>query len=530
MKWKGIHALCLVVLLSAGTQAVTIPVNLPEITVSVSPQNPTSADAIRLSLAGTWPDSCVPESLRARTIAGDSVWVDLLLPGADDEPCDNPACAQVISSWQTSTVVGTLAAGIYDVYARAVACDRVGSFELIGQFRVGLGTGGGDGDSGSGRFQVGDRVVLLEDNPPGGAGLAAGSAGTIVCMGGGDCPDCLLISWDSFQGGRDEVERCSLNDLPVLVPPNSAIWVRPSEVLLGQHFTACGTVRQGLEGCILFETAEGRAFNVVDDRGWLGMSLRGAGPIRFGDRVRLRGALNTTPPGPDVIRICPQRDGDIYNPILSLCAPATGGGCCNANYRPGDRVILLVDNPLGSSGQPASLRAGARGTVVCCDADDPRMPVFVSWDGFTGGRNDDFYCDPPVIAYPENSGWWMACSQIAPLTGGDPGPCPDDGLIIDIGGRRIRLIRDLQCPTTTFTGCADVTLQTNFRLELQATVTPEEGVTGDWEAWVTPDVVGPGTATVKICVRATNVDLTTIPPGKDILVARLSLLGRPATE
>jgi hypothetical protein len=69
-----------------------------------------------------------------------------------------------------------------------------------------------------------------------------------------------------------------------------------------------------------------------------------------------------------------------------------------------------VNNPRDAAG----LVAGTIGTVICCDYDDPDLPVFVSWHGWTNGRNTDQYCDTTIWTYPANSGWWMACDQITP--------------------------------------------------------------------------------------------------------------------
>ncbi|MBN1507052.1 MAG: hypothetical protein JW955_09410 [Sedimentisphaerales bacterium] len=100
--------------------------------------------------------------------------------------------------------------------------------------------------------------------------------------------------------------------------------------------------------------------------------------------------------------------------------------CCDLN--PGDRVVLLVDKPVDAGGSPAvGLYAGTLGTVVCCDHDDPRLPLFVSWDNWTKGKSNSSFCDPPVISYTPKSGWWMACNQIARVPAGDPpSPVEDD--------------------------------------------------------------------------------------------------------
>ncbi|MHC4807653.1 MAG: fibronectin type III domain-containing protein, partial [Planctomycetota bacterium] len=74
--------------------------------------------------------------------------------------------------------------------------------------------------------------------------------------------------------------------------------------------------------------------------------------------------------------------------------------CCDLPYPPGARVRLRVSSPRGAAG----LVAGMLGTVICCDYDDPDLPIFVSWDEWSNGRNSDFYCDTSVWSYPANSG------------------------------------------------------------------------------------------------------------------------------
>ena len=91
------------------------------------------------------------------------------------------------------------------------------------------------------------------------------------------------------------------------------------------------------------------------------------------------------------------------------CEPVPPTGAFG--YESGDRVRLLVDNPREATNLPA----GTLGTVLCCDSDDPDLPILVSWDGWTGGYsgyNRDVFCDVPPGSYPNNSAYWMACDQI----------------------------------------------------------------------------------------------------------------------
>lgn len=166
-------------------------------------------------------------------------------------------------------------------------------------------------------FTPGERVVLLQDAPPGGPELLAGHGGTVVCTDPSDGSGDLLISWDAWAEGKADLTRCADAET-LLFPPNSVIWVDPQQVLLGRHFNECGTIHAGLEGCIYLETDDGQEYNLVA-AGPLYAALNQGDTLAFGDRVQVWGLFNNTPPGPTEIRICPQRDGDIYHPIVSPC-------------------------------------------------------------------------------------------------------------------------------------------------------------------------------------------------------------------
>ncbi|UCD50515.1 MAG: hypothetical protein JSW27_23690 [Phycisphaerales bacterium] len=166
-------------------------------------------------------------------------------------------------------------------------------------------------------FTPGERVVLLQDAPPGGLDLMTGQAGTVVCGDPKDGSGDLLISWDFWANGKADLTRCA-EAKSLLYPSNSVIWVDPRQVLIGRHFNACGTIRKGLEGCVYLETDDGQEYNLVA-AGQLYLALAQGGALAFGDRVQVWGLFNNTPPGPAGIRLCPQGDGDIYHPIVSPC-------------------------------------------------------------------------------------------------------------------------------------------------------------------------------------------------------------------
>ncbi|HON90239.1 MAG TPA: CARDB domain-containing protein [Sedimentisphaerales bacterium] len=75
-----------------------------------------------------------------------------------------------------------------------------------------------------------------------------------------------------------------------------------------------------------------------------------------------------------------------------------------AGFAPGTRVVLLADAPTVGEG----LRAGMSGTIICCDTADCTGSLLVSWDLWTGGRDDEGRCvTSPVGPYPAGSATWV---------------------------------------------------------------------------------------------------------------------------
>ncbi len=515
MKRAGVWASCLVLVLVASLSAA-IPNPLPPIRFQTTPPDPTPAGGLRFTLSGTWPDSCPPGDVQISLVDSLTIGIDLVLPNQGATDCNALKCAPTATAWQIDAQAGPFHSGRYSVYVRAVGCNQVGTYQFLTQLQVGPGTGSAGGLG----LTPGQRVVLLQDNPPGGIGLTAGRTGVVICCDAADCSGQVLVSWDFFTGGTGDPNRC-MGDRPPAFAPNSVTWLDPRVTLLGQAFDQCGTLTQGSQGCILLETDGGQVYNLIDGN-WLGQSVGANGRFNLGDHVRVQGLLTTTR-RLGVFYICPGQNGDIYNPVLASCASG-GGGCCSAQYRPGDRVVLLLDEPVGIGGQSAvGLPAGTLGTVVCCGGSDPGFPVFVSWDGYKGGINP--ICNPLAQVYPNQSGWWMACNQIAPSASNPPG-----SLIVDLGGNRIALTLDVTAPGPgfTFSACADATIQVNFKAQLSVNVTPASGIKGTWKGTVTPPVVSPGTTTVQICVQVTSLDLSTLPSDLNAQVATVTLLSAPS--
>jgi len=423
MRSMIVCAACIAMCMTMSAQAVGEP-NVPPVDFWVQPSSPTTADNVSIILSGLWPDTCVPEQIPLATFASDSMWIDILLPGWDDpNECLSLSCTVEPTPFEVKGIAGNLAAGRYHVYARVISCEGRGKYEYLTSFDVVDSKPDDTPCEGCQalRFTPGGRVVLLSDDPPGGAGLKAGHAGTVICR---DCTSgCgrILVSWDLWTEGYKDVDGC-IADTPLGFPSTSGLWVDLKHVLIGRPFNRTGTVRKGVEGCLTFVTDRGVEFNIVAT-GNMYRILEEVAGMSAGGRIRLQGLLCDTQPKSDTVRICPQRNGDIYHPIVSACRdlPDTGSGVCDLDLMPGDRVELLVNNPLGAGGGPAvDLFAGAMGTVICTDSTDDELPFYVSWDGWTHGTNTDYYCDSIVVPYAPDSGWWMRCNEVRLVHRADP--------------------------------------------------------------------------------------------------------------
>jgi len=401
--------------MAVSAQAVVGP-SLPPVDISINPSDPTTSDYVSITLSGLWPDTCIPEQMPLAVFPNGTIWIDVLLPGWDDpNECASLSCTADPTAFEVEGLIGYMATGHYEVYGRVISCDGIGQYRPITGFDVKEGKPDDTRCTAcqAYRFAVGGRVVLLTDNPPGGPGLKAGHGGTVLCR---DCTSgCgrILVSWDLWTGGHKDVSGCVTDVLPGF-PPTSAMWVDLSQVLVGRSFNQTGTLRKGLEGCLVFVADSGTEYNIVatGEMYWILEEVAGMGAA---GRIRIQGLLSDTQPKSDEIRICPQRNGDIYHPIISACEglPHPDTGACDLELLPGDRVRLLVDHPMGAGGGPAvGLVAGAMGTVICTDSTDDNLPFYVSWDDWTEGTDTDYFCDSVVVPYVPDSGWWMRCDEV----------------------------------------------------------------------------------------------------------------------
>ena len=94
--------------------------------------------------------------------------------------------------------------------------------------------------------------------------------------------------------------------------------------------------------------------------------------------------------------------------LCSVNASASTGPC---GFELGQRIEAAVDHPAGAG----TLWEGMTGTVICFDYDDPILPLLVSWDGWTAGHNQTFFCESTILPYALNSCWWVHCSDVQPV-------------------------------------------------------------------------------------------------------------------
>lgn len=531
MKREGMLLAALLMFLASPLVAqVPIPDPLPAFEFTYSPTNPTSEDEINLQISGRWPNSCPPDSAEV-SVDGNDLTISLLLPGAIDG--NEPNCTSVESAYQINKRTGPLAADTYVVSIRVVSHTQASPATRIGTLTVRVPAGGGGEPNVPITIGPGTCVVILQNCDD--LSLKAGQAGIVVCCDTTDCSGRFLVSWFLNTAGVGTSADCNEAN-PRIIPPASTTWVDPSRVGLGICFDECGVLQQNEERCYTLATDAGLTYILVAGS-WLPDFLGEGAQFQLGDRVRVQGLINIRRPE-GAFFSCTAEDGDIYNPVITPCTPAGGGagtGCCNAQYEPGDRVRLLVDNPMDMTGRaPTGLLAGTLGTVVCCNADEESFSVFVSFDDFTGGGDMSSLCrTTPTTTFPAGSGWWVSCDQIVFVSsGGNTNPCPNDNMTIGFGTNGIEIFRDPDCSTETrtFSGCVNARVTSNFRARLSLRITPLATVGGTWMGTVTPEVIPAGESTVAVCVTATDLDLTAIPAGQNVQVATVSIMAVPEPE
>jgi hypothetical protein len=256
-------------------------------------------------------------------------------------------------------------------------------------------------------YTPGTRVVLMEDEPAGGAGLKAGMSGTIICCDKSDCSSRVLVSWNLWRGGRNEEASCA-SAMAGLYPDGSTIWVDPSKVRLGLPFEGNGVLKGGDDGCLYLSTYEGGLYRLI-----IGPEFREQWWVALpGAFFRVRGLLNTAIPAKD--QTCAPADGDVYHPILIPSGwDLTPGSWSTGPFFNGDRVVLVGEsNPYNA----VNLPRGATGTIICRNSFATTQSILVSWDLWNQGGSAEEYlqCTQRMGGlFPPGSTWWVSPQDIA---------------------------------------------------------------------------------------------------------------------
>jgi hypothetical protein len=80
-----------------------------------------------------------------------------------------------------------------------------------------------------------------------------------------------------------------------------------------------------------------------------------------------------------------------------------------------------------------------------------------------------------------------------------------------------------------FTGCTNMVIESNFNLELSASITKTGAIAGDYSVSLDPSTAKAGSTTVKVCATLTNANLVGQPAGtKDVQVATVKIKVKPA--
>ena len=244
--------------------------------------------------------------------------------------------------------------------------------------------------------------------------LPRGASGTVICCKSG-VENSVLVSWDLWtSGGMDDAYLACNERLTGLFPPKSTWWVSAAD--LAKCFRSeCGSLQQ------ILICSGGQCDDIIGiglstkNHNWYYLpDMTPMSPLP-GDAFLASGLYApyaTLPTGLVIPTTGAQKvDGKVI--LHSVLLPCPVPSCCEPAYVPGQRVVLLVDEPGGAE----DLLTDAGGVVICCNTNDPNTPVLVSWDFWTGGHDENEKCTCCVRPswYPETSGWWMACSEIEPI-------------------------------------------------------------------------------------------------------------------
>ena len=93
---------------------------------------------------------------------------------------------------------------------------------------------------------------------------------------------------------------------------------------------------------------------------------------------------------------------------------------------------------------------------------------------------------------------------------------------------RIKLVQD-ELDIHKFKGCVDMAIESNFNLELSASISKTGAIAGDYSCSLTPSTAQAGSTTVQVCATLKNAVLTGQLAGtKDVQVATVKIKVRPS--
>jgi hypothetical protein len=361
MKWRKMPTACLALLLTASlSSAVMAQATAPAYTLTVTPASPTSQDVITLKLAGTWPDNCPPNKLKA-TLQDGNINVDMLLPGAEDG--NTPVSKAIPTAWQQTINIGSLMPGTYTVYGRGVSYTQTGGYVKLGTIQVVAAPASQTPSAskpatepntpkqpttaptqkpselaapdGMKSLALGVVVVLMDDSLAKDCGLQAGQCGSVLACEGPGHTGMVLVTWPFYGQGVNDA--CKDEEgTSVAYPLKSARWMDTKTVPLALCFDECGVLSKGQGDAILFTSEDGPVYNLIGANA-LNEKIASTGQFHIGDHVRVRGLLQVAGLRTDLASACPRQKGDIYGPILCLCAPPEDK---IHDQCPGDKLIV----------------------------------------------------------------------------------------------------------------------------------------------------------------------------------------------
>ncbi|MCL5279352.1 MAG: right-handed parallel beta-helix repeat-containing protein [Planctomycetes bacterium] len=114
--------------------------------------------------------------------------------------------------------------------------------------------------------------------------------------------------------------------------------------------------------------------------------------------------------------------------------------------------------------------------------------------------------------------------------GQKPTPTPAVDLTVMVGDSYVTLHPDPSASSSSnaFSATVDVDIELDFRGKLTVVATATSAAEGKWTAWVEPDIIGPGPATVTLTIKVENLNLAALPGGaQNVQVAEVEFFVAP---